>query len=118
MHVVFLSHADSKIYLQTAKGFTGDVTGYPALEGGRRAAGMAKLAEYEVQVLMGIVAATSGLGLAAVLTSDIGRFTHENRTHFKKWLAIAAAARSAGHCLKLTAPARGIRTAPVPNRPL
>jgi hypothetical protein len=74
-----------KFYVQSSRGFIGEVTTYPWIEAARRAAPMVKLAEMEMKLLMGIVAGASGVGFAIVIGTEILEFVVENRDNFETW---------------------------------
>jgi hypothetical protein len=93
-----------RFYMQSAAGFRGEVTTAPAVLGARRARPMVRLAEIQVQIIMGIVAATSGVGLAAVVGTDLLRFTVENQENFRRWSRLVSAAVAARETLRRHAP--------------
>lgn len=102
--VIYLLNTDGRIYLQSARGFVGEVTTYPFIEGARRAAPMVRLIELEIQFILGIVGATSGVGFVAVAGSSILAFVVENRQNFAKWSRLASALMTARSSLKQIAP--------------
>jgi hypothetical protein len=75
----------NQFYVQSARGFIGEVTTYPWIEAARRAAPMAKLAEVEIKLMMGIVAGASGIGFAIVIGTEVLQFAVENRDNFAVW---------------------------------
>ncbi len=83
MQVVY--SINGRFFVQKASGFRGEVTTYPLIEGARRAAPMARLAEIEMKLLMGLVAGASGAGFAAVVGTELLAFVAENRDNFEKW---------------------------------
>ncbi len=74
-----------KFFSQSARGFRGEVITYPVIEAARRAAPMARLAEVEMKLLMGVVAGASGVGFAIVIGTEVLQFVVENRENFDKW---------------------------------
>lgn len=93
-----------KFFVQTSRGFRGEVTTYPFVEGGRRAEPMRKLAELEMKLLIGIVAGSSGIGFAIVVGTEIFSFVVENRTNFEKWKRQLGTILEVRAFLKLHAP--------------
>jgi hypothetical protein len=104
MCVIYILGSTGRIYSQSAEGFIGEITTYPIIEGARRAAPMARLVEMELQLIMGLVAASSGAGLAAVLGTKAVAFIVENRENFGRWARIVEAALDARSTLKSVAP--------------
>ena len=65
---------------------------------------MAKVAEVEMKLLMGILAGTGPLGFALVVGSEIAEFVVENRENFGKWRDQLKAVLTAREYLKKYAP--------------
>jgi hypothetical protein len=95
---------NNKIFIQSSSGFRGEVTTYPLVEAGRRAAPMARLAQLEVQIMIGIFAACSGVGLAAVIGTDVLDFCLKNHDNFGKWSKAVGACLAVRTVLKRHAP--------------
>jgi hypothetical protein len=74
-----------KFYEQSSRGFEAEVRTSHAVEGGRRAEFMARIAEVEMKFLMGVVAGSSGLGFAAVVGPELAMWYYRNRDNFEKW---------------------------------
>jgi hypothetical protein len=74
-----------KLFSQTARGFRGEVTTYPLVEGARRAAPMVTIAEVEMKLLMGVVAGASGVGFAVVIGTEALQWVVEIQENFSKW---------------------------------
>jgi hypothetical protein len=102
MQVVY--SVGSKFYTQSASGFAGEVRTAPFVEAGRRAALMAKVAEIEVKLLMGVVAGCSGVGFAAVIGTEVLQFIVENRDNFAVWNQQLQAVMKARSFLKTHTP--------------
>lgn len=86
-----------KLFVQNSAAFKGDVTTAPIIIGARRALPMARLVEYEMQFILGIVAATSGVGFVAVAGTDLLRLFVEHRQQipfFRKILTALLASRA------------------------
>jgi hypothetical protein len=92
------------IYRQSVKGFFIEINTYSVIEGARRALPMARLAEIEMQIIMGITAATSWVGFIAVVGSDMSKFLLENKDNFSKWYRIVEVAWEVRSTLKRVAP--------------
>jgi hypothetical protein len=93
-----------KFYSQTAKGFAGEVRTAPMVQAGRSARFMARVAEVEIKLLMGIVAGASGVGFAAVIGTEVLEFVVENRENFNKWNGQLQAVLKARSFLKIHTP--------------
>ena len=83
LHVVYSS--GGRFYGQSARGFANEVRTAPLIVGARGAAFMARVAEVEMKLMMGIVAGASGVGFATVVGTEVAQFTVENRNNFAKW---------------------------------
>jgi len=92
------------VYVQSPKGFIGEVTTFPLIEAARRAAPLAKLAEYEMQFLIGICSCVSGVGFVAVMGTDALKFILENKDNFAKWSKAISAGVTARDILKQHTP--------------
>lgn len=95
---------NNKFFIQSSAGFRGEVTTYPFVEAARRAAPMARLAQLEMQIMIGIFAATSGVGLAAVVGTDVVDFCLKNHDNFGKWSKALAACVAVREVLRRHAP--------------
>jgi hypothetical protein len=95
---------NNKFFIQSSVGFRGEVTTYSFAEAGRRAAPMARLAQIEMQVMIGIFAVTSGFGLAAVIGTDLVDFSLKNHNNFGKWSKALGACVVVREVLKRHAP--------------
>ena len=93
-----------KIFYQSCAGFKGDVTTYPLSEGARRAEHWVRIGEIEMNVLMGIAAACSGIGFIALLGTDLLSFITKNKDNFGKWAAAVGVALAVRDVLKKHAP--------------
>lgn len=93
-----------KLFVQSGIAFRGDVTTAPIIMGARRALPMARLVEYEMQVIVGIVAATSGVGFVAVAGTDILRVFVEHRQQLPLWRKILTTLLASRALLKKYAP--------------
>jgi hypothetical protein len=65
---------------------------------------MARLAEIEMKLLMGVVAGSSGVGFAIVIGTEVLEFVVENRENFEKWKRQLQAALEVRAFLKRHAP--------------
>jgi hypothetical protein len=83
LNVVYSS--GGRFYSQSAQGFANEIRTAPIIVGARGAEFMARVAEVEMKLMMGIVAGASGLGFAAVVGTEVAQFTVENRNNFAKW---------------------------------
>ena len=95
---------NNKFFIQSSVGFRGEVTTYSFVEAGRRAAPMARLAELEMQIMIGIFAVSSGVGLAAVVGTDLVDFCLKNHANFGKWSKALGACVALREVLKRHAP--------------
>jgi hypothetical protein len=95
---------NNKTFIQSATGFRNEVVTYPFVEAARRAAPMARLAELEMQIMIGIFAASSGAGLAAVIGADVLDFCLKNGDKFSTWGRALAACVAVREVLKRHAP--------------
>lgn len=77
-----------KTYFQEADSFRGDMKTYPFYEAGKRARPIKKLAEIELNLILGIASAASGFVLAAVMITSITQFVVENEKEFPKWIKL------------------------------
>jgi hypothetical protein len=93
-----------KFYVQSPKGFIGEVRTAPAVEAGRRSQFMARLAEIEMKLLFGILAGSSGAGFALVIGTEVAEFVVDNREDFEKWQRQLGAVLKARGYLKRFAP--------------
>ncbi|HBE41055.1 MAG TPA: hypothetical protein DDW27_07610 [Bacteroidales bacterium] len=94
-----------QLWAQEAHSFIGEIRTYPAIKGAQRALGMATIVEWEVNIILGIVAASSGFGLAVVVGTDIFKFLVDNKENFGKWHQGMVAILKARAVLKVKAPA-------------
>jgi hypothetical protein len=94
----------NQFFAQTARGFRGEVTTYPLVEAARHAATMARLAEVEMKLLMGVVAGASGVGWALVVGMEALQFAVENREKFERWKRQLQAALDVRDFLKQHSP--------------
>lgn len=93
-----------KVFVQSSAAFRGDVTTAPIILGARRALPMARLVEYEMQFILGVFAASSGVGLVAVAGTDILRFIVSHRQLFPMWCKIISSLLSCRAVLKKYTP--------------
>jgi len=93
-----------QLWAQEAHSFIGEIRTYPAIKGAQRAVAMATLVEWEVNIILGIVAASSGFGLAVVVGTDIFKFLVVNKENFSKWHQGLVAILKARADLKVKAP--------------
>jgi len=98
------STGNNKIYAQMTKGFMADVVYYPVEEAGRQLQTVKKIAEYEMQFIIGIFSVTSWGAFAAVLGMDVLEFAVKNQARFPKWARIIKAAMQTRQDLKKYAP--------------
>lgn len=98
------SRGNNKLYTQVTKGFMADVVYYPVEEAGRRLQITRKIAEYEMQFIIGIFSVTSWGAFSAVLGMDVLEFTVKNQSKFPKWARIIKAAMQTRQDLKKFAP--------------
>lgn len=98
------SRNDNKIFAQMTRGFIADVIYYPEEEAGRRLQITKKIAEYEMQLIIGIFSVTSWGAFSAVLGMDVLDFTIKNQSKFPRWVRIIEAAMQTRKDLKKFAP--------------
>lgn len=94
----------NRIYAQPTTGFIGDIRSYPATKAGLKALGMAKLAVLEVNLILGVVSAVSGVGFVVVLGTDILQFMINNKQNFPKWRGAISAVLRVRKRMKQLAP--------------
>jgi len=82
---------NNKIFIQPSKGFIADVIYFPYEETGRRLQPIKKLAEYEIQFLIGVFSTTSWGAFGLVLGMDVLEFTVNNKDNFPRWNRIIQA---------------------------
>jgi len=85
---------NNKLYIQPASGFIADVVHFPYEDAGRKLQPIKKLAEYEVQLLIGILSTTSWSAFSLVLGVDILEFSVKNKDNFPRWNRIIQACLS------------------------
>lgn len=102
MNVIYTQN--QKFYGQTSTGFVNEVRTAPLVEAARRAEFMARVAEIEMKLLMGVVAGSSGVGFAIVIGTEVLEFVVENRENFEKWKRQLEAVLKARELLKAHAP--------------
>jgi len=95
---------NNKVYLQQSKGFIGDVTTYPFEKAGKNLQAVKTIAEYEVQILIGILSVTSWTAFTIVVGVDALDFTVKNKENFPKWSKIVQACLETRQDLKKYAP--------------
>jgi hypothetical protein len=91
-------------YVQSAQGFINEVRTAPWVDGLRRAEFMAKIAEIEMKLLMGILAGSSGAGFVIVVGTEVAEFLVEHRDDFGRWQSQLSAVLRARQFLKQQAP--------------
>jgi hypothetical protein len=106
-------HADSSLIFyvqnnalwgQQTQSFIDEIRTYPVIQGAQNSVGMVRLAEFEVNVLLGIVAASSSVGLLTVVGVDVFKFLVTHRDHFAVWQRQMQAFLKARSRLKVKAP--------------
>ena len=80
-----LSPCNGISYFQTPKGFIDEVKTFPFIDAARRATPIAKLAEYEMQFLMGVCSCVSSVGFVTVMGTDALKFVLKNKDNFARW---------------------------------
>ena len=98
MQIIFmqvLGNDRGKVYAQTTDGFANWVRNYGLTEPLRRSQGIALLAQYEIEFLLGVASGCGAIGWVAVTATDVGRMVVENRATisavFRIWVAMAEA---------------------------
>ncbi len=97
-------YQNNALWGQQTQSFIDEIRTYPLIRGAQRAVGMAKLAEFQVNMLLGIVAGSSGIGMLAVVGVDIFKFLVMNKDNFNKWLIQMQAFLKVRERLKAKAP--------------
>jgi hypothetical protein len=98
------SKDNNKVFIQTPEGFAGDITTYPVEKAGENLQTTKKIAEYEVQFLVGVISGTSWTGFFTVLGVDALEFTINNKDKFAKWNEITKVCLKTRSDLKQYAP--------------
>ncbi len=93
-----------ELWGQEAQSFISEIRTYPAIRGAQGAVGMAMLAEFQVNLLLGIVASSTGVGAAIVIGTDVFKFLITNKENFGKWHRMIKAVLKARDTLKTKAP--------------
>lgn len=75
----------NKIFMQPSAGFVGDIVSYPYEQAGRDLQTVKKLAEYEIQILIGILSTTSWTSFAIVASADALQFFVSNKDNLSTW---------------------------------
>ncbi len=102
MSVVFSQNG--KFYLQSGKAFADEVRTAPFVRAGRASAFMARVAETEMKLLLGILAGSGNVGFALVIGSEVLEFVVDNRENFDLWRKQLSAILHARAILKSVAP--------------
>jgi hypothetical protein len=97
-------YANGKFFKQSARGFIGEVTTYPFYAAGRASLWLADVAEFEVRVMMGFVAGSSGAGFVSIVGLEVAEFVQRNKENFGKWYRMLMAVLEVRAILKLVAP--------------
>lgn len=98
------SNGNNKIYSQPTTGFIADVVYYPLEEAGRNLQTIKKVAEFEMQIIIGIFSVTSWGAFSIVLGMDVLDFAVRNQAKFPKWTRIIKASMQTRKDLKRYAP--------------
>lgn len=93
-----------KTYYQEAADFKGDMRTYPFHEAGKKARPIVKIAELELNLIMGIASAASGVVLAAVIATNITQFVVENEKEFPRWMNMLKVVFAVNNTIKKYAP--------------
>ncbi|GAB1262188.1 hypothetical protein [Aurantivibrio plasticivorans] len=105
IYVIVSQGADlNKVFSQPARGYINDVVTYPFEEAGRNLQTTKKIAEYEVQFLIGMMSTTGWLAFIAVLSTDVLHFCVKNSGNFSYWKQAFQASLKANADLKQYAP--------------
>lgn len=94
----------NKVFIQSAEGFKGDVTTYPFEKAGENLQTTKKIAEYEVQFIVGALSVTSWVAALSVMGVDVLQFAVENKDKFSKWSEIVKVCLKTRKDLKQYAP--------------
>lgn len=106
-HVVFVAldgNQAGRAFLQETAAFASDLRFTPVADGARRALFAAKLVEYELQFIAGVVSVCSGVGFVAVTGSDLIRFFVQHRHQIQLWRRYISALLKVRRVLKKYAP--------------
>jgi hypothetical protein len=93
-----------RIFMQASDGFRNEVVTYPMVAAGRDAHPWIQIAQVETKIICGIVAGATGVGFAAVISTEIAEFVVTNRNNFDKWQRQLTAVLKARALLKQHAP--------------
>ena len=100
--IIYFQKGD--LWVQEVNNFRDDLRMSPAHKGTKGALGIANLMEFEVNLLLGIVAGSSVAGFLTVIEIDIFKFLLTNRDNFEKWYRMIKAILKARSILKTMAP--------------
>lgn len=68
------TNQQNKVFRQPANGFVNDVVMFPYEDAGRKLQTVKKIAEYEIQILIGVLSTTSWGAFAIVMGTDVFQF--------------------------------------------
>lgn len=106
--VYLLTRQDNQItnkpFVQVTNGFIADVTMYPFEDAGKKLQPVRKLAEFEVQILLGALSTTSWTNFFIVLGGDVTQMFISNTGNIRNWPKIFKACLKANKELKTHAP--------------
>jgi len=94
----------NKVFKQSANGFINDVVMFPFEDAGRKLQTVKTLAEYEVQILIGVLSTTGWTAFAIVMGVDVFQFFINNKNSLPRWPGMLQALLRTNNDLKLYAP--------------
>jgi hypothetical protein len=97
-------YVNGKFFHQNPAGFIDEVLTYPYYAAGKASAWLATVAEFEMKVIMGIIAGASGAGFFAIVGTEVAEFYKQNRKNFGKWSRMLTAVMEVRATLKRIAP--------------
>jgi len=95
---------NNKLFVQPTNGFMADVMYFPYEDAGRNLQVTKKIAEYEIQFIIGIFSVTSWTAFTIVLGTDVTEFLVKNNENLPRWKRIVVACAETRTTLKQYAP--------------
>ncbi|MGH1472026.1 MAG: hypothetical protein ACRBCS_12580 [Cellvibrionaceae bacterium] len=93
-----------KVFFQPSNGFINDVISYPFEQAGRNLQATKKIAEYEIQILIGALSTLGWTGFLSVIGVDLFQFFINNKDKFSYYVDVVQACFKANSDLKQYAP--------------
>ncbi len=94
----------NKVFMQPSNGFVNDVVMFPFEDAGRKLQTVKTLAEYEVQILIGVLSTTGWATFSIVMGVDVFQFFVNNKNNLPRWPTMLQALLQTNRDLKVYAP--------------